>query len=79
MKKTVKIIMSLIILFSVFTPFINTSKAMAERYTYAYINATDLSVRACPSTDCERIKHDEGKTIWLDRPRVVEVLATSGD
>ena len=79
MKKIVKIIMTLIIAFSVFTPFLNTTKAMANTYTYAYINATDLSVRECPSTSCNRIVHDEGGTIWLNRPRVVEVIGTQGD
>ena len=79
MKRIVKIIMSLIIIFSVFTPFINSPKALSDSFTFARINATDLSVRTCPSTDCERIKHDEGKTIWIDRPRAVEVIGNAGD
>ena len=78
MKRISKIIMALIILFSVFTPLTNISKAMATTYTYAFIDATELGVRSCPSTNCDRIKHDEGGTIWLYRPRVVEVLNTSG-
>ena len=79
MKKISKIIMSLIIVFSVFTPFIGNINAMADTYTYAFIDATDLSVRSCASTNCSRIKHDEGRDIYLDRPRVVEVLESSGD
>ena len=79
MKKIFKTILAIIVLFSAFTPFINNTKAMASTYTYAYINATELGVRSCASTNCDRIKHDEGGTIWLYRPRVVEVLSTSGD
>lgn len=79
MKKISKIIMALIILFSVFTPFINTSKAMANTYTYAYIDATDLSVRSGPGTNYSRIQHDEHRDIYLNRPRVVEVIENAGD
>ena len=79
MKKYFKIIMSLIIVFSVFTPFLSVANAIDATYTYAFIDATDLSVRSCPSTNCSRIKHDEGRDIYLDRPRVVEVIENVGD
>ena len=55
--------------------------AMTSSFTYAYINATDLSVRSCPSTDtnaCPRLVDGEGDTIWLNRPRAVEVIGTEG-
>ena len=57
MKKFNNIILSLIILLSCILPFIPYNiSAMVTSYTYAYIDATDLSVRTCPSTDCSRIK-----------------------
>ena len=79
MKKISKIIMSLIIVFSMFTPAINSVEALDTTYTYAYIDATELSVRSGPGTNYSRIKHDEGRDIYLDRPRAVEVIGTSGE
>ena len=79
MKKISKIIMILIILFSMFTPVINRVEALDSTYTYAYIDATELSVRSGPGTNYSRIKHDEGRDIYLDRPRAVEVIGTSGE
>ncbi|MBR4830167.1 MAG: cadherin-like beta sandwich domain-containing protein [Bacilli bacterium] len=79
MKKISKIIMTLIIVFSMFTPAINSIQALDTTYTYAYIDATDLSVREGPGTNYARIKHDEGRDIYLDRPRAVEVIGTSGE
>lgn len=79
MKKIFKVIFTVITVFSMLIPCFNPVKSMASSYTYAYINATDLSVRTCASTNCDRIKHDEGGTIWLNRPRVVEVIGSSGD
>ncbi|MBR4351395.1 MAG: cadherin-like beta sandwich domain-containing protein [Bacilli bacterium] len=79
MKKISKIIMSLIIAFSMFTPVINKVEALDSTYTYAYIDATELSVRSGPGTNYSRIKHDEGRDIYLDRPRAVEVIGTSGE
>ena len=55
-------------------------KVYAERnYTYAYINATELGPRTCPSTSCSRVYSDENRIIWLYRPRVVEVLEYTGE
>ncbi len=79
MKKISKIIISLIIVFSVCTPAINSVEALDTTYTYAYIDATELSVRSGPGTNYSRIKHDEGRDIYLDRPRAVEVIGTSGE
>ena len=80
MKKINTYLLSLIMFLSCFLSFAPITKvsAMASTYTYAYIDATDLSVRSCPSTNCNRIVHDEGGTIWLYRPRVVEVIGYSG-
>lgn len=81
MKKTFKVIFVFITVFSMLIPFSNSNKvnALQEYYTYAYINATDLSVRTCPSTNCSRIQHDEHRDIYLDRPRTVEVIEPAGD
>ena len=79
MKKISTYLLSLVMFLSCILPFIpNKVEAMASTYTYAYIDATELSVRTCPSTSCNRIVHDEGGTIWLYRPRVVEVIGYSG-
>lgn len=79
MKKFNNILLSFIILLSCILPFIPyNARAMVTSFTYAYIDATDLSVRSCPSTDCSRIVHDEGGTICLYRPRAVEVIGQSG-
>ena len=60
--------------------FLPIYKASAQtNYTYAYINATELGPRTCPSTSCSRVISDENRTIWLYRPRVVEVIDYSGD
>jgi beta-N-acetylglucosaminidase len=78
MKKISKIIMMLIILFSAFTPCINKAKALDSTYTYAFIDATDLSVRTGPGTNYSRVQHDEHRDIYLNRPRVVEVIEEVG-
>ncbi len=80
MKKVFNILFLFIMTFSLITPFnINKANAIASSFTRAYINATELGPRTCPSTSCDRVKHDEGGTIWLYRPRVVEVIGYSGD
>ena len=79
MKKINTYLLSFVMLLSCILPFIPSKvEALANSYTYAYIDATELSVRTCPSTSCNRIVHDEGGTIWLYRPRVVEVIGYSG-
>lgn len=79
MKKINAYLLSFVILLSCVLPFIPTNvKAMASTYTYAYIDATELGPRTCPSTNCGRVYHDEGGIIWLYRPRVVEVIGYSG-
>jgi len=79
MKKINAYLLSFVILLSCVLPFIPTDvKAMANTYTYAYIDATELGPRTCPSTNCGRVYHDEGGIIWLYRPRVVEVIGYSG-
>lgn len=79
MKKFNNIILSFIILLSCILPFIPyNASAMVTSFTYAYIDATDLGPRTCPSTNCDRTYHDEGGIIWLDRPRAVEVIGQSG-
>ncbi|MBO5530202.1 MAG: cadherin-like beta sandwich domain-containing protein [Bacilli bacterium] len=79
MKKINAYLLSLVIVLSCVLPFIPTNvKAMASTYTYAYIDATELGPRTCPSTNCGRVYHDEGGIIWLYRPRVVEVIGYSG-
>ena len=82
MKKINSIIFSLLMVFSCFIPLFSNIKrveAMVSSYTYAYIDAIDLGPRSCPSTSCDRIYDDEGYTIWMDRPRTVEVIGYSGD
>lgn len=78
MKKFGIYFLSLITLLSYIIPFIPSNAfAMASNFTYAYIDATDLSVRSCKNTDtkeCPRLVDKEGETIWLNRPRVVEVI-----
>ena len=79
MKKINITILSLIMFLSCIIPFVPSKvEAMASSYTYAYIDATDLGPRSCPSVNCGRTYHDEGGIIWLDRPRVVEVIGYSG-
>ena len=79
MKRIIKYFISFLMIFSLFIPFMpNKVEALGKTYTYAYIDATDLGPRACPSYDCSRTYHDEGGIIWLDRPRVVEVIDYSG-
>ena len=79
MKKVNAYILSLIMFLSCIIPFFPSKvEAMATSYTYAYIDATELGPRTCPSTSCGRVYHDEGGIIWLYRPRVVEVIGYSG-
>ena len=79
MKKINTYFLSIIMFLSCILPFIPTKvNAMATTYTYAYIDATELGPRTCPSTNCGRVYHDEGGIIWLYRPRVVEVIGYSG-
>ena len=82
MKKTVNYFLSFLMLISLIVPLIPyKAYAMASSFTYAYIDATDLSVRRCPSTDtnaCPRLVDGEGDTIWLNRPRAVEIIGTEG-
>ena len=79
MKKVNVFLLSFIMLLSCILPFVPTKvNAMATSYTYAYIDATELGPRTCPSTNCGRVYHDEGGIIWLYRPRVVEVIGYSG-
>ena len=83
MKKLVNYFLSFLMMISLVVPFIpTTAYAMQTTYTYAYINETELSVRSCPSTDtnvCPRLKDCDGDTIWLWRPRAVEVIGKEGD
>ncbi len=83
MKKLANIFLSFLMLISLVIPFIPYNVyALQSSYTYAYIDETELSVRSCPSTDqsvCPRLKDCDGDTIWLWRPRVVEVIGTEGD
>jgi len=79
MKKINVSLLCFVMLLSCVLPFIPTKvNAMASSYTYAYIDATELGPRTCPSTSCGRVYHDEGGIIWLYRPRVVEVIGYSG-
>ncbi len=83
MKKLVNYFLSFLMMISLIVPFIPLKVyAMETSFTYAYIDATDLSVRSCPSTDtnaCPRLRDGEGDTIWLNRPRAVEVIGREGD
>lgn len=82
MKKLVNYFLSFLMLISLILPFMPYKVyAMASSFTYAYIDATDLSVRSCASTNtdyCPRLTDGEGDTIWLNRPRTVEVIGTEG-
>ena len=79
MKKINTYLLSFVMFLSCILPFIPTKvNAIATTYTYAYIDATELGPRTCPSTNCGRVYHDEGGIIWLYRPRVVEVIGYSG-
>ncbi len=79
MKKISTYLLSFVMLLSCVLPFVpDKVNAMASTYTYAYIDATELGPRTCPSTSCGRVYHDEGGIIWLYRPRVVEVIGYSG-
>ena len=75
--KNIKKILFIITLCVIFLPF--KSVSAQTNYTYAYINATELGPRTCPSTSCGRVISDENRTIWLYRPRVVEVIGYSGE
>ena len=83
MKKLVNYFLSFLMFFSLVVPLIPEKVyAMQTTYTYAYIDETELSVRSCPSTNtdqCPRLKDCDGDTIWLWRPRVVEVIGKEGD
>ena len=80
MKKILKVIFIFITVFSMLIPSLTKApKALQETYTYAYIDATDLSVREGPGTGYNRVKHDEGRDILLSRPRVVEVFESVGE
>ncbi|MBQ3475023.1 MAG: cadherin-like beta sandwich domain-containing protein [Bacilli bacterium] len=81
MKKLTKITLSVLVILSCVLPYVNPLKvrALAKTYTYAYIDTDDLSTRTCPSTSCDRIRHDEGGIIWLNNPRVVEITEFIGD
>ena len=81
MKKTSRVVLSIIMFLSCFLPFVKTTKvhAFQTTYTYAYVDTDDLSTRTCPSFDCDRVRHDEGGIIWLNSPRVVEILEFVGD
>ena len=78
MKKLVNYFLSFLMMISLVVPFIPYDVyAMQTTYTYAFIDETELSVRSCPSTNtdvCPRLKDCDGDTIWLWRPRVVEVI-----
>ena len=82
MKKLVNYFLSFLMLISLIVPFIPYKVyAMSSSFTIAYINATDLSVRSCASTNtdyCPRLKDGDGDTIWLYEPRAVEVIGTEG-
>ena len=62
MKKIIKITLTVFIFLSCVLPYINPIKvkALQSTYTYAYIDTDDLSTRTCPSTSCDRVRHDEG-------------------
>ena len=83
MKKIGKYLLSFIMMISFIVPFMpERVYAMANNFTYATIDATDLSVRSCASTNtdyCPRLVDGEGDTIWLNRPRTVEVIGYEGD
>ena len=81
MKKTSRVVLSIIMFLSCFLPFVKTTEvhAFQTTYTYAYVDTDDLSTRTCPSFDCDRVRHDEGGIIWLNSPRVVEILEFVGD
>ena len=83
MKKLVNYFLSFLMIISLVVPFIPYDVyAMQTTYTYAFIDETELSVRSCPSTNtdvCPRLKDCDGDTIWLWRPRVVEVIGKDGD
>ena len=82
MKKLVKYFLSFLMMISLIVPFIPTRVyAMQTTYTFAYINATNLSVRKCASTNtdvCPKLVDGEGDTVLLYYPRVVEVIGTEG-
>ena len=82
MKKLVNYILSFLMMISFVVPFIpERVYALSSSFTYAYIDATDLSVRSCASENtniCPRLRDGEGDTIWLNRPRTVEVIGYEG-
>lgn len=82
MKKLVNYVLSFLMMISLVVPFIPEKVyALSSSFTFAYIDATDLSVRSCPSENtsvCPRLRDGEGDTIWLNRPRTVEVIGYEG-
>ena len=82
MKKLAKYALSFLMIISLIVPFIPTNAyAYSNKYKTAFINTTYLSVRSCPSTDtdvCPRLVDGDGDTIWLNYPRVVEVIGNEG-
>ena len=80
MKKLVNYFLSFLALISFILPLIPAKVyALANSFTIAYVNTSELSVRTCPSTDnCQRIKDGDGDTIWLYEPRAVEIIGTEG-
>lgn len=74
-----KLLVLLLAVFIVYFPSTYKDVKAEENYTYAYINATELGPRTCPSTSCSRVYSDEGRIIWLYRPRTVEVLEYTGE
>ena len=83
MKKLVNYVLSFLMMISLIVPFIPEKVyALSSSFTFAYIDATDLSVRSCASENtsvCPRLRDGEGDTIWLNRPRAVEVLGYDSD
>ena len=74
-----KLLVLLLAVFIVYFPSTYKDVKAEGNYTYAYINATELGPRTCPSTSCSRVYSDEGRIIWLYRPRTVEVLEYTGE
>ena len=81
MKKISRIVLLVLMFFSCISSFLYPKKvsALASSYTYAYVNTDDLLTRTCASTSCSEVRHDEGGIIYLNNPRVVEILEFSGN
>ena len=81
MRKISKIVLLVLMFFSCFSSALYPIKvsALASSYTYAYVNTDDLLTRTCASTSCSEVRHDEGGIIYLNNPRVVEILEFSGN